>query len=413
MGKSNSIQEQQKKNQEFQNYVNDMEKDMDQRMSVLEEGIDKMQKAHYENFDDKALLIEGRYNHLTTISEWSLKSISAIIDSCSRALFGSKEPEGSAKTETEKEVSASIQAIKSREEYIANAAFDIVQSILGGFNDATSTSVEKQMEGKPIAPGMTLFIGVENNSFSSVKFFSAERIVQTIFTFKVYYSIKEGQAQSALSDLQVYEDQKEIFRRQIEEIGNKMETLDPLDDNYEAYLQKFGNRLELLNNRLEAISEKVKQLTKNKLQEELTACNKIVDKMKIRRLQLMTNKDNSKSTMEANVVGNNMVMFRVGGKAYCVSVSSSVDNRAVTANIYVGNTIGASVAHVQYTVSGAPRDAIENDIAQLVAGYAWSAEVLGKIGNSADYPRNQISITGTSGRLENITITLKNPVMFP
>ncbi len=50
-----------------------------------------MEKGHYEKFSDKALLVEGKYSHLTTVSEWSLKSVNAIIDACTRALFGDKK----------------------------------------------------------------------------------------------------------------------------------------------------------------------------------------------------------------------------------------------------------------------------------------------------------------------------------
>lgn len=74
MGKSKSIQEQQAKNAEFQKYVDEMSSNMAERQTALEKELESMQKEHYKNFPDKALLIEGEYSHLTTLSEWSLKS---------------------------------------------------------------------------------------------------------------------------------------------------------------------------------------------------------------------------------------------------------------------------------------------------------------------------------------------------
>lgn len=96
MGKSNSIQQQETKNTEFQEYVTKMNSDMDQRQQALQQELEEMERKHYENISDKRLLVEGRYSHLTTISEWSLKSVSVIIDSCSKALLGTKKsaPEG-------------------------------------------------------------------------------------------------------------------------------------------------------------------------------------------------------------------------------------------------------------------------------------------------------------------------------
>ncbi|GEM_PF-5162090 len=193
-----------------------------------------MKTKHYENISDKKLLVEGRYSHLTTVSEWSLNSVSAIIDSCSKALLGTKKsaPEGSKVEEVDETTSESILALKERERYIANEAFAVVQAIVGSFSSSTSTSVEKKSDAKPIAPGMTLFIGVENNSFSNKKFFTNESIIQTIFVFKVCYSIQEGKQQSALNNLQVYEDQKQRYRKIIEKLGQKEMELDIDDEDY-------------------------------------------------------------------------------------------------------------------------------------------------------------------------------------
>lgn len=282
MGKSRSIQDQQKKNEEFQKYVQQISKDMEERQNRMSVKLEEMEKQHYEKFSDKALLMEGTYSHLTTMSEWSLNSISAIIDTCSKAIFGEKKdtPAGSDKKDTDKATSASIATIKERELYIANAAFDIVQSIVGGFKDSTSTSVEQKLDGKPIAPGMSLFIGVENNAYSSEKFFTSEKIVQTIFVFKVFYSIKEGQAQSALNDLQMYEDQKEIFRKKIEEFTRLADELDINDDDYDAKFTKLIDRAERLNDRMDAITEKIAKLTADKLAADRAHCNQLVDRMR-------------------------------------------------------------------------------------------------------------------------------------
>lgn len=288
MGKSNSIQEQQKKNKEFQQYVEKMSSNMDERQAALMQELEGMEKKHYENIVDKAMLMEGRYSHLTTASEWSLKSVSAIIDSCSKALFGTEKsaPEGSKKAATDKETSESILGIKEREQYIANAAFNVVQAIVGNFNSTSGSSIEKKVDGKIIVPGMTLFIGVENNSYSATGFFSNEKIIQTIFVFKICYSIAEGKQQSALSDLEMYENQKQRFRKIIEELGRREMELDIDDEDYEEKFNQLENRTELMTGRLETITKKISKLTADKLAEDNEACNLIVQQMHIRRLGL-------------------------------------------------------------------------------------------------------------------------------
>ncbi len=298
MGKSNTIQEQQKKNQEFQKYIEDMTQNMGQRQSALSSQLDEMEKGHYEKFSDKALLVEGKYSHLTTVSEWSLKSVNAIIDACTRALFGDKKnpPEGSQLPKTDEQTSESIKAIKGREAYIASEAFEVVQAIVGTFNSTTTTSVEQKVDAKPIAPGMTMFIGVENNAYTSASFLKNEKIIQTLFVFKVCYSITEGKQQSALSDLQMYEDQKERFRKIIERLGDKEMELNMNDPDYDEKFNKLADRVELMTKRMDVITKKISELTNLKLGEDKMACQQLVEHMQAKRLAVSCARNGSEQT---------------------------------------------------------------------------------------------------------------------
>ncbi len=302
MGKSNSIQKQELQNTEFQEYVTKMNSDMDRRQQALQQELEEMEQKHYENISDKKLLVEGRYSHLTTVSEWSLNSVSAIIDSCSKALLGTKKaPEGSKVEEVDKPTSESILALKERERYIANEAFAVVQAIVGSFSSSTSTSVEKKSDAKPIAPGMTLFIGVENNAFSTKKFFTNESIIQTIFVFKVCYSIQEGKQQSALNDLQVYEDQKQRYRKTIEKLGQKQMELDIDDEDYIENFNKLENIVKLMNDRMKEITSKISELTNLQLAQDKAACDQVLARMQAARLELacVCNGNNHRRTSTA------------------------------------------------------------------------------------------------------------------
>lgn len=73
------------------------------------------------------------------------------------------------------------------------------------------------------------------------------------------YFIKEGQKQSSLSDLQLYEDQKNVFRKQIDEFNHLIEELNPLDESYVEKVTKYMDLADLMNRRMDSISEKIKQ----------------------------------------------------------------------------------------------------------------------------------------------------------
>lgn len=278
MGKSKSIAKQQKLNKEFQQYIDEMSSNMDQRQEALGKELEAMEEEHYKQYPDKAILIDGNYSHLTTMSEWTLKSVESIIDSCSKAIFGADTPEGSEKEKTSEEVSKSVMAMTDLELYIAKSAFSIIQGVIGSFSDLTSTSVEKKVDGKPIAPGMTLFIGVENNAYSSKGFLKSDEIVQTIFVYKVYYSIEEGKAQSALSDLQMYEDQKTAFRKQIEAVTQEISELDPAKKNFKNKLIQYKDNISLLEDCLDEITAKIKELKAKDERKDKYLTNRIINR---------------------------------------------------------------------------------------------------------------------------------------
>lgn len=259
MGRSNSIAEQQKSNEAFQKYVTDMQSDMTKRLSDVKSSIDEMIREHYKGYPDKNELMVGEYTHLATLSEWSLDAVNKIIDSCKKSLFGeAPPPDGS---ESDKSLSSSaIQALKSRELYIFNEAFTIINGILASFKNSTSTSVEIKTDAKPVAPGIMLFITVMENSFSRSDFFNNELIVQNAYYFKVCYSLKEGEAVSKVSDLQAYEDQKQSYRNQLIKIDGVISNLDVTDENYLVSLQKYSNIAEMLNKQLKLISDKIHEL---------------------------------------------------------------------------------------------------------------------------------------------------------
>lgn len=261
MGKSKSIEEQQKVNLQFQKYIDEMSNNMKSKQDEMSKKLDELIVNHYKSFTDKALLQEGAYSHLTTTSEWSLDSVNQIIDFCCKSLFGGKSFNGTDVKKQSQEVSDSIIRLSERDLYIANCAFDIIQGILSSFTNGTSTNVEIKYDGKPIAPGMSLFIGVLNCAYINKKFFDSDKIVQTIYVFKVYYSIEEGVAESKLSDLQSYENQKSRFRKLIEENEKRLNNIDFSSDDFEEQLVKIENVTDLLTKRLESIGQKIIKLS--------------------------------------------------------------------------------------------------------------------------------------------------------
>ncbi|MEX3776494.1 hypothetical protein [Pseudomonas sp. MYb118] len=238
-----------------------MRADLDKSMAVETAALNTRVKEHYSKYGDDALMIASSYRHLTTASEWSLKSINTMIDSCRTAIFGGKLPDGAKKdTQPKAEVTAAIAAMSNLDLLIANAAFDAVQALLSSIGSTTSTNISVKSDEKMLAPGMTLFITVVENSYHRKEFCSDETIIQNLFLFEVRFSIKEGKAMSKLSDLQAYENQKQSMRNQLLKVDDAVGKLDPTKDDYLTALAKFLGISDALNARLKAIDDKLQAI---------------------------------------------------------------------------------------------------------------------------------------------------------
>lgn len=260
MGKSNSIEQQAKLNAEFQAYVDQMRQDLDKSAEKQSKVLADRIEARYRNYGDDSSLISSSYQHLTTVSEWSLASVNQMIDTCRKAIFGGKLPDGAKQDTPKPDVSAAIKAMSNLDLLISNAAFDAVQSLLTSAGSRTETSINIKTDEKILAPGMTLFITVMDNSYRRKDFFRNDTILQTLFMFDVRFSIKEGQAVSKLSDLQSYEDQKQVMRNKLKQINDAVDKLDPTLIEDRQNILMYAGISDDLNKRLKKLNSKIQEI---------------------------------------------------------------------------------------------------------------------------------------------------------
>jgi hypothetical protein len=257
MGQSNTIDEQQKFNTKFQAYVDQMREDLDKSLATQTTRLNEKIKEHYSKYNDDSSMISSSYQHLTTVSEWSLASINVMIDTCRKAIFGGKLPANAKKDTPTAEVDEAIEALTNLDLLIANAAFDVIQGLLTSAGSKTETGITVKTDKKSLAPGMTLFITVMENSYHRKDFLNDESIVQTLFLFDVRFSIKEGKQVTKLNDLLAYENQKQSMRNQLRQIDKVVSKLNPTADGYLVTLSKYTGISDVLNARLNAINKKL------------------------------------------------------------------------------------------------------------------------------------------------------------
>ena len=262
MGRSNSIDEQQKLNDKFREYVNQIRVDLDKSVTTEQSALEARIKEHYAKLNDDSSLLSSNYRHLTTASEWSLTAVNTMIAQCRDAIFGAKAPPGVKQDVPTPEVSNSIKTMTNLNLLIANAAFDVVQGLLVSLGSKTSTGVSAKSDMKPLAPGLKLFITVLENTYHRQDFFQNDSIVQNVFIFDCRFSVKEVKAESKFSDSQYYEDQKTAIRNQMAAVVKSIEKLDPTADDYPLLVAKYWKIAEVWNTQLGAIDEKLQGIAR-------------------------------------------------------------------------------------------------------------------------------------------------------
>ncbi|SEB16249.1 hypothetical protein [Variovorax sp. YR216] len=204
MGHAATIEEEGAKNKAFQKYIDERNAELDKATAAAQLVLDGQIKKFYEagKWTDAQPLASGSYQHLATASTWSLDKVIEMIDSVRSALFGGKatviEPTkkgdavptaACAKGSTIAPVTQNLLTMMAgTEAIIANAAFQAISGILSTIKTGTETDLSKQIMQKDIIPGMSLFVCVMENKFSSQDFFNNEIIIQNFYIYDVRMS---------------------------------------------------------------------------------------------------------------------------------------------------------------------------------------------------------------------------------
>jgi hypothetical protein len=262
MGTSNTIEQQKKLNNAFVEYIADQTKQLDKMTADAESEIGTRTEAYFKagKWDDAAPLIRGRYEHLTTASEWSLDNVSKMIDALRNAMFGrSSTPNGSTVTK-DPGVLANVAKMADMELLITTAAFNAIQGIMSTFTTGTDTSIQKDYATKELAPGMTLFLCVIENQYHRTDFLSDNSILQTAYVFDTRFSIKQAGDIANFDQVQSLIEQQHTAEDLITKFDKALNALDVTAANYDTLSTKYQASLAKLNAQVDTLKTQIDKL---------------------------------------------------------------------------------------------------------------------------------------------------------
>ncbi|WCM54089.1 hypothetical protein OH720_14130 [Pseudomonas sp. WJP1] len=212
MGHSTDIKAIGQENTAFQKYIDERNTELDKTAAEAQKVLDAQIKKFYADgkWDDAQPLASGSYQHLATASTWSLSNVVDMIENVRTAVFGGKaidmpptKGEKDDKVPTAPAAKGStispttqnlLTMMAGTEAIIANAAFQAITGILSAIKTGTETDLSKQIVQKDIIPGMSMFVCVMENKFSSKDFFNSEIIVQNFYIYDVRMSADRARA---------------------------------------------------------------------------------------------------------------------------------------------------------------------------------------------------------------------------
>jgi len=258
MGQSKSIEELAASDQKFQDFLDEKRKTLEEKTAATRKQMDADIEKFYADgkWDDRKPVASAAYYDVQIVSEFSLDNISKIMQAISGAIFGSNNVPAGTKIENNAGNNPTVKMIPNLQLLILSKAFSAIQGILEAFTLKSSVSITQQHKIEVVAPGMTIFVYVNSNSFQSQSFFTKDIITQYFYVIDSFISKKQLGDYSEFEDLRLFEEEKAALRNIA---NNLVQTMGSLTD-----LNKLDVIMKLLDgiyDRMESVTERITDLT--------------------------------------------------------------------------------------------------------------------------------------------------------
>lgn len=200
MGKSPKIEDVQKNNQEFQNFLAELQSQLGEKAQKEAKDFTDKVKAFYEKKTGYVVLAEGEKYDYSLSSEVGTSKLKEKVTTIIDTLFGLASSSESGKTEIDtsengtiisdvtKDVKDTINLILNYKEVAAAVVTNLLSEVLGIFNSSLDIKSSHNYAAEAIAPGLRLHLDVYADSCVSKKFFKNEVIVENYVRFQLIYS---------------------------------------------------------------------------------------------------------------------------------------------------------------------------------------------------------------------------------
>lgn len=267
MGKSKSIEEQQKQNEKFQEYLATIQKNLDERASQYQSEFQKKVETYYGGEYTNVIRIgfAEKYD-FRQMDEVTFGNLQNVIQSTVDAIFpGTKQdPDMDEKAK---------EAISKVGDFRGMAAAVATNLIIGAMNILSASSeitFNYSIKSESICPGLTLHVLVANDAYKSEQWFHNTEIVESYVKYELIFSYSQVQTEMDIK----------YFNYQLAAIERLEEAVYTLEERYAEALTNPDISVEQLDSMEKRIDLAKKQIDKSR--EEV---KKAIDAHNIKRLR--------------------------------------------------------------------------------------------------------------------------------
>jgi hypothetical protein len=289
MGMSPDIKTLGQTNDAFQAYIDKQSEHMDEASQKARARMDLAIKKFYEDggWPMGQPVTSGSYQHLSTVSKWSLDHVSDMIEAIRGAVFGGgaivppknsdtsdsrlkkigdkptldKAAASAASSAASSAIKKTINIVEGPEAAISAAAFDIIQGILATFTSVTEAEITQDFGQKSLSPGLDIWVTVMENAFHQTEFFTDETIIQNFYIFDARMSVERAVSQVTFDLVQTDAELVAGYEAQNKQVAAALSDLDIDDDDYDNKSKKYDGIIVANRKYIEALQADMAKLT--------------------------------------------------------------------------------------------------------------------------------------------------------
>ncbi len=214
MGKSKSIEQQIKEDKRNQEFLDELQKKLQEDSAAAVAEIDARVQEFYEDRPEKwdhSPFILGEQTDYQLSSSWSLANLSEIVNKVADAVMGTvigkdtKLPEGIEADPDANDVAEVGGFTKDMRLMVATNCFNLLSGILNSFGATNSVMIKQASQNVPIGQGLRIFAHVAMRNTKNKSFFHEQVVNSYMFVFQVVYSLDEFKQQAEQTLVAQYE----------------------------------------------------------------------------------------------------------------------------------------------------------------------------------------------------------------